>query len=247
MLSRGIIFIVFGDVFNELGALCCLHSRKYTNLPFQILTNISKNKLHPIWNKVSDTFFDFLDASTEENRVVKCQLHEYSRFDIGMLLDADSTIQLQGIDSYLNKFKGDLAFNLFDIYTKDRILGIYKRACKQFDCTPPIEIYNGAIFAFRKSTTKKFFDTWLEYWTAFGRRRDMPPLACLIKKMKQKYRFNVLPENMFAADGLNAEKIVQHCYSRGFYNIIGLDKRLHRVSNEYPGMPLDWQMVNWSD
>jgi len=247
----GVTFIAFGDEADLLASHSVCYSRQHTDLPFQVITNTPENRRHAKWKEVSDVHFTYIAESIRFNRTVKCQLPTYTIFEKCLYCDIDAVIQNPGLDKALADFDGDLMLNYYDTYTADHILGIYYRAHKQFNCTLPLDVYNGAVFAFNRATAPAFFNMWFANYVAFGKKRDMPPLACTLQQYKQqggviqRFSSSVFAPNIFAIAVVDPNALIQHVVEDyDLIGTIGLPRmpRLQRYEGGTP--PDDWKWVN---
>lgn len=239
--SIGITFVAFGAEADLLAAHSLAFSRQHTKLPFQVVTNIPESWRHAKWKEVTNVKFTYLEKPINFNRTVKCQLYKYTIFEKCIYCDVDAVIQNSGLDALLDNIIAELTFSQLDTYSADRILGIYRRAQKQFNCTLPLDIYYGAFFAFKPAKTKDFFDLWFKYYTEFGQKRDMPPLACTLQKWGSIARFE---KSVFAGDEINPKALVQHVTEHvEFPKRIGLIRMPLLQCYESGSLPDDWKWV----
>ena len=198
-MSRGIVYIAFGEEYDKLASYTVALSAPNVSLPVTIITNMkmwdsqfakllpsSKSLKKPKWSYAPNVNFIFLDVPTNRNREIKTLLYKYSPYDETLYVDCDSVIVSTGIEKIFKHFKGTdliLQSNRTPTWSEGRrYFRIYRDAAKKFNCKLPLNIYQGGIFAFRKSeATKAFFDKWNEYWEATGSGRDMPSLACAVQ------------------------------------------------------------------
>jgi hypothetical protein len=184
--ERGICYIAFGENCDTIAAHTVALSAKNTSLPITVITNVEK--CHPKWDKTQGINFIYVNMPIEKNREIKTQLYKYTPYDETLYIDCDSVIAKQGIEKIFDHFNGnDLILQAYGTrpwISENKFYRIYRDTAKKLDCHLPLNIYVGGIFVFRKSeTTKKFFDTWNEYWNIMGCGRDMPSLACTMQKI----------------------------------------------------------------
>jgi len=178
----GIIFLVFGEEFYKMAMKTISYSRKYTDIPFKILTNIRINE----FDSIDNTRVEYMDMATRDNRQVKTTMINYSPFDRTIYMDCDAIIQKKGIENVFDMLDNrDIMLNLYGIWRDSRqSLSYYRITMDRLRINYPIEIYYGAIIGFNKTdAAKTFFSNWNNNWRKSGIRRDMPALACTIKKM----------------------------------------------------------------
>ncbi len=221
-MTTGIIIVSFGEQYDLIAAHCVAYSRRFTSLPISVVTNV-ENRCESWPDTIS---FIYLPIPTSFNRIIKTTIINYSPYDNTILLDADAIIQRHGFDQIIGMFgsKSSLILNHFCDYPKEgSFQNIYLRACSQFDCGNKLRVYNGAVIGFTKSSiAKQFFNKWNEFYIRFGAAREMPPLACAVKKTLLDRDIKLLPENFFAGDFYNKSAIVQHNYNKDFWHRIGL-------------------------
>jgi len=188
MVSKGIVYLVFGEEFDKLAAATANHSRRFTELPICVLTNLKKR--NSSWKSVSDVSFKYLPLPSNRNREIKVSLIEYSPYDETLFMDADSVIQKFNVDS-LFEYLGDsdLACQWYGQLTYEDVAvqkmfmkSTYDKLVDLLDESYPIELFSEAALLFRKTiTSQKFFDLWKEYWTLMGCGRDMPAFCFAVK------------------------------------------------------------------
>jgi hypothetical protein len=234
-MKRGII-IVATDKYKDLALDCLKTSLKHTGLPVLILHE-------------------------GQNRDIKTRLIEYTPFEQTLFIDADSVIQAKGVEAIFDYLEDhDIVFNeLHRWQPGDLIYKIYKDAFESYRINEPVSVYNGAIFAFRKSPAAKlFFNAWNEAWKRLGSEREMPALAIAVYVF-QKYVDAVvnpvtfkrsstlqvahLPTGFFEPKIYNPAAIVQHWYGPQFA------RRFKTVQKQKPKFACDnalnWKIVKW--
>lgn len=186
-MSRGICFIAFGEEYDRLAAHTIAKSRKFISIPITVITNLQNrdNK----WLKLPDVNFVYLDIPTENNREIKTLLYKYSPYDETLYVDCDSVFIKDGIEKIFDHFgETDLILqaNSMPVWVDGkRYFKIYRETAIKFGCSLPLNIYQGGIFAFKKTNSiAVFFDKWNEYWRIIGSGRDMPSLACAVQNTK---------------------------------------------------------------
>jgi len=227
-MKIGIVYVVYGGNCDIVASHCISYSRKYTRLPITVLTNIEKGRRNNKWANCADIDFIYSDDPTENNRLVKLTMNKKTPYGFTIYLDADSIIQNDGFDEEILKMieaTPDLILNHFCTYPYPGggFQNIYLRAMRQFECEPPLKVYNGAFIGFRgNGRTERFFNTWLGAWLKFGAQREMPPLACAVSKSPE-LNIYTLPDNFFSPDAKNENAIVQHNYNADFWDKIGCE------------------------
>jgi hypothetical protein len=226
--SRGIVYIAFGTEYDKVAAHTIALSAPHINIPITVLTNIkmydsncasllpiSKSLKNPKWNDVSNINFIYFDMSDEMNRELKTQLYKYSPYDETIYIDCDSVITKPGVEKIFDHFNGNdlvLQSNGTPTWNEGRkYFKIYRDAAKKFNCSLPWNIYQGAIFAFRKSNTiSVFFDLWNKYWKENGCGRDMPSLACAVQNSKISHSIITADDDKFFVFSDVNDAIVVH-------------------------------------
>lgn len=252
-MTRGIIYIAFGSEYDKLTAHTVYQSRKNTDLPFCILTNIKEESRSIKWVEVSSVCFKYIDLHNNMNRDIKTRMNEYSPFDETLYLDCDSIIRNKGIEKVFDDLKdNDLVLNLF-LYWKvgDKLLRIYKKSLLKVKADLPLSVYNGAFICFQKRNQKiqEFFPLWNKFWKANGSGREMPALACAIKKSIELKTVK-LPKGFFCPDTYDPECIVQHNYNSNagmnFFKEFNLPKIKQFKPFDKAGSG-DWNWVRMED
>jgi hypothetical protein len=183
-VSQGIVYIAFGEEYDKLAAHTIEKSKRFVSIPITVLTNLKKR--NEKWKESPEINFVFIDVPTENNREIKTLLYKYSPYDETLYIDCDSVIVKKGIETIFEHFGNNdliLQANAMPTWVMGkRYFKIYRDCAMQFGCSLPLNIYQGGIFAFRKSETISiFFDLWNRYWRARGCGRDMPSLACAVQ------------------------------------------------------------------
>ena len=206
-MTQGILYVVFGKEYEQMATTCMKHSRKNTDLPFHVLTNIRNRSIE--WNYIKNVTFQVFDMPTSENRHVKTTAIHYTPFDETLMIDADSVIQHEPDFTYLDEMADIVLNRLFHWKVGDKIVRLYANCFKQFYVSLPIDIYNGAFIMFKQNmNTVKFFELWHKYWVGFGKGREMPCLASAVQKSGIHVR--ILPFEHFAPEHLIPHAVVQH-------------------------------------
>lgn len=185
-LNCGILYLAFGPEFDKLNAATAKYSRRFTNLPFCVLSNLKSRS--PAWNKVSNVFFKYLPMDSSDNRRVKVSLISYSPFDKTLFMDSDAVIQNPGIEKlfdYLEDY--DIVCQLFGELDPCELahpttLKTYGKLAGVLNESFPINLYSEAGFLFRRSgSSREFFCLWQKYWRLMGCGRDMPGFSFAVK------------------------------------------------------------------
>lgn len=221
-MSKGILTVAFGASFDKLAAETMRYSRKFTDLPIHVLTNM-KNK-NPIWDEISGVFFTLFDMTQKENRKAKLTMHKHSPFDETLYMDCDSVIQNPGVENFTDYF-GPYSLVLCHKKTLKgrRIYNIYADTMQKLRLKPPLILYYGAIIAFKKTReTDRFFGYWRKTWMMMGSGREMPSLCCTVKKYAVRRR--LFPRTWFGGMKKRPNTIIQHDYRRDFCERFGLSR-----------------------
>ena len=214
-MNKGILFIVFGEKFYNLAIKTISYSRNFTNLPFHVLTNVVDND----FNSIPNTTFKYFDLPDNKNRFIKTQMFDHSPFRKTLYIDCDAVIQKEGIEKAFDKLIGNsIGLIVYGTWYDDRhSFSYYRNTLKNLNVKYPLELFYGAFILFnRRSKSKQFFAEWHDNWLKSKEVREMPALACTIKKGDGKYDLVKikLNENIFAWK-LNTLAIVQHEYGNG--------------------------------
>ena len=182
---NGIIFLAFGHKYYDMALKTVTYSRRFTELPFVVVTNINNGHLN-----VRDTDIKYINMPTEKNRQIKTTIINYSPFDKTIYMDVDSLIQNRGIERAFDLIDGnDLMLNNYGIW-KDAVAArrftYYITTMQVLKVQFPINIFYGAFIAFVKNDmAKQFFINWNKNWISSHISREMPALACTVKKMPE--------------------------------------------------------------
>lgn len=242
--ARGLVYVAFGEEYSRMAAATILYSRQFTDLPVHVLTNVEP--LDAKWGKIKNITFEVLKIEQNNNRLVKTSLPKYTPFRQSLYLDCDSVIQKLGIEGIFDLLGDyDLLLNLFLRWKKgDKILRLYRTAMQKADVSLPLDVYNGALIAWNSwSTVNSFFCEWQHLWTLNGMGREMPALACAVKRCKC-VRIKTVEERthkIISPDLKNVDCIVQHNYSKDFYE--KFDVPIIRQNKPFDVDTKDWNWV----
>lgn len=242
----GIAYVCFGKTFDNTLAHACVITRKYTELPIVVFTNI-KNRSEK-WKDVSDVEFIYFDMEDKENREIKTQLPHHTPFDNTLYLDSDTVIQKEGIEqSFVPLQNGyDICVNPeFMIQQDGQTFNIYNKTIQKLECPLPLVVVSGGYLCFTKSDkVKEFFDTWNKNWKTMGSGREMPSLACALRVSDLKIS-SIL--NMYEPNVENEDVIVQHNWGWGgggsLYDKFSLPTPEQNKSFD-TNVSDDWRLVN---
>lgn len=211
-MKTGIFIVSYGKEYDRCASYTMFYSRKNTDLPIYVYTNLDENERSEKWKEVENVQFEYKKDSVDNNRIPKLSMPELTPFEYTIHVDVDSIIQNKGIEIFPELLKdNDLALRRSDIVEPGRkIVRIYSRCMKQFGVKKPIAIHNGGIIAFKKTDKiKEFFKLWYKIWNEFGHGREMPPLNCAVKL--SGIGVSLFPKDFFS-DIKNPDAIVQHNY-----------------------------------
>jgi len=217
-MNNGLLMVAFGNKFDKMTAYSIIHSRKYTDLPITVLTNI-KNRCG-LWKKIKNVNHVFINDATVNNRKYKTSMIDYSPYDKTIYIDADSVIQRKGIEKAFDKLNdNDIMLNVYGRWLLRIPLSYYRVAMGILNVKPPVYIYYGAFIGFSKTDNARlFFKNWKENWRKTGIRREMPALASTVKKMHGKIKLIKTnnTDNIFSWK-INPRAIIQHEYGAAYW------------------------------
>ena len=81
-MKIGIIYVAFGAACDRLAAHCIAYSRKYTNLPICVLTNISVAERDAKWDEIENIEFKHFNLPLSANRQIKTSLPDHTPFEV---------------------------------------------------------------------------------------------------------------------------------------------------------------------
>jgi len=221
----GIIFVVFGAQFELMAIKTIAYSRRFTNLPFHILTDLKE--ILPGWKDIPNITFQVFDPI--HNRQIKTTMIDHSPFDRTLYIDCDAIIakpDVEGIIKLLDDH--DILLVQYGTYTQNMpMMNDYKITFRKNVIKYPINIYYGAFIGFNKTEKSKlFFNEWNKAWITAGTPREMPALACAaqnttdlkikIIQCKHSQHSPNETESLFAWH-TNTNAIIQHEYSSGWW------------------------------
>lgn len=209
--SCGIIYTAFGSEFNRLAYETIKYSSQFRECPVCVFTNIKENTFP--WSSIKNLERRYIPVGNEYNRDIKTRIIEYTPFDISLYLDADTVLQKKGIESLFDLLDDDHDIGLritHTVLTGTKVWKVYKEAMVLLEAIPPVDIYYGGFFIFKKNQkTTSFFSLWNEYWKKTGCGRDMPALACAVKKSGIKVKKIMKQDNIFT-NRTDKNSLIQH-------------------------------------
>jgi len=225
---NGILHVAFGENYDKLAAYCVAYSRRYTDLPFAILTNIVDSNRHGKWSEIDNVEFIYINDERENNRNYKTRMIEYTPFDKTLYLDCDSVIQKDGVEKVFDRIKDNsVLLNLYGHWKEGKhIPGLYSKALRLSGLSLPIVVYYGALCGFTKNGTSEFFNEWHRVWKVTGCGREMPALSCAAKlsginvdAMSNKDRVFTWP--------VRSNFFIQHNYGKELLRRVGYPEFKH--------------------
>lgn len=211
-MKRGILYFSFGKDCDELAANTIKYSRQFTELPICVITNI-KNRTQ-LWGKIKNIEFIYVDARIENNRDYKTRMIDFTPFDETIYLDCDSVVHNKGLETVFEELKNsDMVLNKYLFWdVGDKIIRLYRTAMNTTKICLPLIIYNGAFICFKKNNDNvNFFLLWNKFWIRTGSGREMPALACALKK--SNLIVQELRSGVFSPDFYQKNSLVQHNYT----------------------------------
>jgi hypothetical protein len=215
-MSNGILFVVFGEKYYNMALKTITYSRKFTELPFHVLTNIKNDGLLKITNLTQE----YIGINTAMNRHIKTTMIRKSPFDKTIYLDVDSVIQNKGIESAFDLLDShDIMLNLYGVWNDGaKVLSYYRKAMARLKTVLPLTIYYGAFIGFNKTEqAHEFFNNWNANWIKSEIPREMPALACTVKAMKHLNIKTIGSRDKIFSWIINRAAVIQHEYGHGFW------------------------------
>lgn len=211
--SRGIVAVVYGNNFDAMAAHTLSYSKKYTELPITVITNIPQEERSGYWR--DEINFIYRPEPTERNRFVKTQLYKYTPYDETIYMDVDSVIQRAGIKRAFSGLQyNDILLCPYGIFAENRtLLSQYRVTYQMLKEKLPVRIFYGAFFVFKKcENTEKFFNLWHENWINSGVKREMPALSVTVKRNRELNIGEINPSEDIFSWRINSNSVVQHEY-----------------------------------
>jgi len=171
----GVIYVAMGRPYLAM-ALNSLRSLRSTNpaVPACILTNVLKEP-PPAQAWLHDKLYQwrFMDIKSEQNRLIKTEIINYTPFDKTVFLDCDTIVlsKIEGISLFLDYFDLCLWNRGDSIKSRKRLLSEGVPACE-------LPHWNGGVIGFRhNSRAAEFFRIWNERYRELGSARDQMSLV----------------------------------------------------------------------
>jgi hypothetical protein len=247
-VSKGIVYIAFGEEYDKVAAYTVALSRRHVSIPITVLSNLTVRNAK--WIESPGINFIYLDMPTNDNREIKNQLYKFTPYNETIYIDCDSIIIRRGVEEIFNYMKSsDIVFQNHTLWTEGKkYFRIYRDTAKAFNVSLPLRVCVGGFWAFRKSdATKQFFDLWHDYWKCMGSGRDMPSLACAIKNSGIPHSIVFKKEHKFFSFGIIADTIIVHrVHSNDLHTHYGIP--MYRQNKEFDKGHRDfWDMVDFSE
>jgi FkbM family methyltransferase len=228
--TKGLVYVAFGEEYDKLTAHTVAYSRKFTDLPVCVITNLEKR--HPKWDEVNGIEFKRIAMRQDENRQVKTSLIQYSPFERSVFIDSDAVIQKRGIERVFEWLDDhDVMLRFRSVMTKEEpgFWEVYTKMMRLVGEQFPLQVYSSAFFGFRKNeAARKFFEMWNSYWRLSGQGRDMPALACTAKRTGAKIRVVT-----------NSDKVINE-----EINVINFENIIHHRWLDRPGVKSFFEVFN---
>jgi len=218
-MSNGLLYVAFGEKFDKMAAKTIAYSQQFTDLPMTVLTNITDRCDR--WEKTKNINFIEIKDRTGNNRNYKTTMINYSPYDKTIYMDVDSVIQQRGLEKAFDKLEGnDLLLNIYGQWVGMVPLSYYRAVMGKLGVSVPIIIYYGAFIGFCKTErAQRFFENWNANWKKSGIRREMPSLACTVKKMPELRLVRIGNTAKIFTWRLQRGFCVQHEYGARFWKI----------------------------
>ena len=185
-MNRCIAFVAFGGEYDKLAASTAKYSRRYTDLPFYVLTNMKARDT--VWESVSNVTFKYFPMPHEDNRKIRVSMIKFIPFDEVLYMDADSVIQKPGIENVFNLLKNyDIVCQFYQLFKPKSSLQrkTYGKLAELLGEKFPIERVFAGTFLFKKSDISfKFFDMWKKYYELNDCGRDMPAFCFTVRHFR---------------------------------------------------------------
>jgi len=217
-VNKGVLTVVFGKEFDRLAAATFSYGRKFTKLPFHVLTNLKEESRSAEWKKIKNVTFEVFDLPQSRNRQAKLSMNAHTPFDQTLYLDCDSVIQKEGVETFADYFGDkDLVLCHKTTFLPERpVYQIYADTMKVAGVGLPLILYYGAIIAFKKDSKEvdRFFASWYGMWEKMGSGREMPSLCSIVKR--DGIKRNLFPRPWFSGMKERPGAIVQHHFGKRF-------------------------------
>src|SRR3990167_5760507 len=136
-MNQGIVTVAFSPDYDQLGAACATITRKHTNLPIHVITNVPTDKL-AAWP--TNCTFQYCNAARDQNRHWKTIVWHHTPFDVTLYMDCDVVVLNPGVEQ-LFQLEEDMVLNPYLAWkVGDKILRLYKNTMVKFGIQLPITV-----------------------------------------------------------------------------------------------------------
>jgi len=241
MIKNGIAYIAFGADYAKLGYSTIKYSRKYTDLPITVFVNSESGAYD--WAGIGvDSVL--VDLPTAKNRAVKTRLPDYTPYENTLYIDVDSVISLPGIETVFQMLgEHEILLQKYGTWRPgEKFADIYRRACVATKTDLPLPVYYGGFICFKQcDAARTFFKNWNECWILTGKGREMPALACAMKRSIIDTVVIKKDQKIFTV-GKNAAGIVRHRSGSTDLEKYGAPRYKANKPWDRPG---DWKKVSY--
>lgn len=221
MKDFGIILISFGHNYDKITPKFIKSVRKFSDIPILVHTNIPEECRTIEWEDIKNIEFILHDLKDSENRLIKTNLYQYTKFYKTLYVDVDSVILSE---KFLNEFNDLDNFDMcipkqndnLTLTNMDSKLGVHSKIFKKKIIDKPkifpnnFFILGGGVCYFKyNNQVKNFFEDFLADWKE-TEGRDMPSLFYTYFKNKNKLKIKLL-----TSDGYNGldSKIIRSLHN----------------------------------
>jgi hypothetical protein len=202
-MTRGIVYVAFGKEYEQLAAHTLAYSRKHTELPFHVITNVPEDTQSSIWKTIPNLTMAVVPDALSENRKYKIKLYEYTPYDKTLYLDIDSAIIRPGIEKIFDMLEDNdvVLARRFKWAPRDLIPEVYIRMFRLTHTRLPVDAWHGALFAFQRDNeeARRMMDLWWDYRNLAMDYRDLPPLVAAIANLRDRgLRVGITDPELFA-------------------------------------------------
>ena len=221
-MTQGHFYIAFGTEYDNVAYHSCKRLRQFSKLPIHVVSNLTEETRVPSWKEIDNVTFNYLPLPDIHNREVKTSAVFYSPFEMTLYTDADTLIHsnrfmevftmLERTDLVLSVYQDNVRYPKIPKYQAPAFLKVLEECpTPAFNKKTVFTLYNGPIFAFKRSSAvTMFFKLFRTYWEKTGRLRDMPPLSMAAAEMKGTHRMPI--GHLGEAYGKVKSSIIQSCH-----------------------------------
>lgn len=210
-MTKGLIYVAFGDEYLKLALSTIAYSRKFTDLPITVVYNSKSFMVSSM--KLENVSFVYCGIPTDKNRAVKTSINSITPYDLTLYMDCDSVIQKKGIKKVFNLLgDADILLQRYSKWVEGKpYYNIYKNTALKTGATLPLDVFIGGFFCFRKNErTANFFNTWNKFWELNSSGRDMPSLACAVQKSYLFKNIITMNEHKMFSFGIDKKCVAVH-------------------------------------